>query len=362
MSIGGQWIAPYHGTNEGTLVLDVDEIDDHFEAIVHVWDDHNQTPNWVTWFPTPSRSTSQRLEDLNIYLLDALGNPIIDAPLSELKSAGVQFPVRANVEFALGAPNALTVSWSTTNGGNGKAIAARSKAGEQSVTQPLPCDTWRSYKEFVGSLERNRYIFRGQSNSKWRLRTSFHRTWRANLRAFEAVDTRLLHQTLSALTKNKFDLRDPIHNLSFLSLVQHHGYPTPLLDWTRSPYVAAFFAFRDVDVRNIDQEDKIRIFKLDAWEWNKINQGTKLYLSRPQLVISDAIPFDNPRFVPQQSISTVSTVDDIEAHIQSAEARVGKTILEVIDLPATIRKEVISELALMGVTAGSLFPGIDGAC
>jgi hypothetical protein len=84
--------------------------------------------------------------------------------------------------------------------------------------------------------------------------------------------------------------------------------------------------------------------------------------SPPLVVLVQALPLENPRAIPQQSVSSISTVDDIETHIRDAEAGSEKTFLQVIDLAATARREVLSELALMGITAGSLFPGVDGAC
>jgi hypothetical protein len=66
--------------------------------------------------------------------------------------------------------------------------------------------------------------------------------------------------------------------------------------------------------------------------------------------------------VPQQALSTVANVDDIEEFIAFNERQRKKTYLEVIDLPVVERAQIMQELSLMGITAGSMFPGLDGAC
>ena len=44
------------------------------------------------------------------------------------------------------------------------------------------------------------------------------------------------------------------------------------------------------------------------------------------------------------------------------ENRAGKPYLSAIDLHVGEQRAVMQDLALMGITAGSLFPGLDGAC
>jgi hypothetical protein len=78
--------------------------------------------------------------------------------------------------------------------------------------------------------------------------------------------------------------------------------------------------------------------------------------------ILEPLAINNPRVVPQQSVSMVTNVEDLEKYIQGREKASNISFLTCIDLPADERSTVIRELDLMGINAGSMFPGLDGAC
>jgi len=161
-----------------------------------------------------------------------------------------------------------------------------------------------------------------------------------------------------------FDIPDEFG--AFLNLIQHHGYPTPLLDWTYSPYVAAFFAYRRITndmAAKADPNARVRVFVFDQQEWKTDWQQILLLLFPGlNLSIGEFMAIENERMIPQQAASTVTSVDDIEAYIKHKEETKKKNYLSAIDLPVRDRGDVVRDLRYMGITAGSLFPGLDGAC
>ena len=109
--------------------------------------------------------------------------------------------------------------------------------------------SWTELKDWSDQRNRqNRYVFRGQGDSTWPLRTSLARHFIANKiksdewRKRELKMYRMFRERLLSLCPGMYDNWNPI---DILSLMQHHGTPTRLLDFTYSPLVASYFALRD---------------------------------------------------------------------------------------------------------------------
>ena len=227
---------------------------------------------------------------------------------------------------------------------------------------------WNEYKEHASTLLEKKLFYRGQEKP-YKLRTAYHRKGRYNVSRFIDTDIPMLYRHLSARTSHVFNLDLPDENGAFLNLAQHHGYPTPLLDWTYSPYVAAFFAFRNIS-KDEESEDPVRIWIFDHQEWKKSwNQLMRLDVPGLHLSVMEFLAIENARLIPQQAVTTMTNIDDIEAYLLEKETIIQKDksdktfkYLRAIDISKSERNKVMKELAFMGITAASMFPGLDGVC
>ena len=361
-TIGGQWIGTYSGTNNGSIVVDIDEMRDRYVGVARLADANSGLPPSIAFFETSSKRLPTKFS-ANIRPLDPRTGQASTAELLKETFPDVIFPTSAEVRFSLTADR-LNIDWKTEIGTHSSATLPRSQAAKPSKYPKLEM-SWDDFHRYVSTLEFRRFIFRGQ-NRPWRLRTNFHRTGRANLNRFLAEDIQALHNNLSARTRHIFDLDRPKENGAFFNLVQHHGYPTPLLDWTYSPYVAVYFAYRgalNIPGADLGKRARVRLFMFDKEEWSKdFLQLQNLTPVGRHFSIMEFIAINNERMIPQQALSSVTNVDDIEGYIQEKEEETGKSYLSIIDLPVSDRKTVMRELSTMGITAGSLFPGLDGAC
>jgi hypothetical protein len=362
--LNGQWMGQYAGTTGGRIILNIDERETAYQGSAYlVPGDAKTLPATAAFFGTSDKnvSTFQFRTDA-ILAIDP--DTLSAVPWEKVKHRFPETIAFSQYADATGSldDDSLKLSWKSDLDATGECTLPRSAAGKPSELAAASMN-WPEYKAHVAALKGRRYLFRGQ-DGPWRLRTSFHRTGRADLNRFLLEDTKSLLNHLSARTRHFFRLEIPDELGAFFNLVQHHGYPTPLLDWTYSPYVAAFFAYRYAPRKRNGQAAsgrKVRIHILDLKWKHDYQQWLYLLFPAPQISIAEFISIENERMIPQQAASTLSSVDDIEGYIKSKESEKTK-YLSAIDLPVEERDTVMEDLSYMGITAGSLFPGIDGAC
>ena len=226
----GQWIGRYMGYSEGTIIVNVDERTSYYQGVAYLNEDNKALPNTAAFFKSKTKDRDfQFRTDLILPINPFSGNVDSWENIRKHYPENVAVSEYADVTGTWD-DTALSLSWSTALGVTGSCILPRTKADRPSELVPRNM-RWEGYKKYVANLKGRRYLFRGQTKP-WRLRTSFHRTGRADLGRFLSEDIQALHRHLSARTRHVFNLDIPNENGAFFNLVQHHGYPTPLLDWT----------------------------------------------------------------------------------------------------------------------------------
>ncbi len=354
----GQWIGKTKGDYEGKIIINIDDLGEYYEGVSYVFPDNIKLPSSVAFFQTKDKKPKNEFKAVTIPINRITGLPLLREDFEKIypgithsKEADVIIHFKEN-ELYLNAKTDIGIRMESN-------IVKKPHTTSSDVMGDIKA--WKEFKSFVSKLSRRKNLFRGQQKP-WKLRTSFHRKGRYDLSRFIRIDIPQLHRNLCARTAHVFNLYIPDENGAFFNLVQHHGYPTPLLDWTYSPYVAAFFAFRDIP-KNEASEDYVRIFVFDNEKWKSHwQQYVFLETGILHLSIMEFLAIDNERLIPQQAATTATNIDDIESYIKDRETEKKCSYLTAIDISVSERNKVMRELSFMGITAGSLFPGLDGAC
>lgn len=227
---------------------------------------------------------------------------------------------------------------------------------------PISEYTWKEFKNYC--LETQFHpgtIFRGQSNCEWHLDPSYTRFIDgSNFRKYFEIILPEAKRLVASYIDYDFDLTSQDDQNRLIGLLQHHGFPTPLLDWTNSPYVAAYFAFIDIAYRE-PESDYIAVWLFNA-EYSVRFIEEKLCECPFHIILPDHR--FNKRLLAQDGLFTLSlsplSLDEELSPIMDELDHPG--LLQKVIIPVEESRFALKDLSLMGIHAGNLFEGIDGVC
>jgi hypothetical protein len=232
------------------------------------------------------------------------------------------------------------------------------------------------WEDYVAQTEGQAgWAFRGEISAHWPLVTSLAR--RLQTYCPEASLWPLREQRALRVFRRKAhiyldDASVIADDLRCLALMQHHGAPTRLLDFTKSPYVAAFFALEDAvgDAavyalntpalwsaapafdRSLTRE---RIDLRQAGHYERYFLHNKL----PVLWFGEPSAMDK-RLVAQSGLFVVPGRIDLPLADILLGYGMNEPLLVKYVLPLAVRAQAMQALYRMNVTNASLFPDLEG--
>ncbi len=244
----------------------------------------------------------------------------------------------------------------------------------------------RSWNELVDALFeqswkqdiyrfRSNFAFRGLSDARYELKTSLTRLGGS----YWELEKHLMRNFRKYAHRNVVE-KDLIWN--WLSVAQHHGLPTRLMDWTYSPFVAMHFATCNVNRYDRDGViwclDYVRGHELlppslrsllelegcHAFTVPLLSEGALRLEEFDSLAGEEFVVFFEPpslddRIVNQYALFSV--MSNPRVHLDIWLERHSDLWRKVI-IPASLKWEIRDKLDQANITERVLFPGLDGMC
>jgi hypothetical protein len=268
------------------------------------------------------------------------------------------------------------------------------EAGWKSWCQSVDAPGWSELQDLLHErFHHKTLLFRGHSDESWNLEPTLERVTKKQFPRSGVIQLPPSEHEKSLIYRFQRRAHQYISNppadhalVDWLALMQHHGAPTRLLDWTLSPYVALYFALEEakpgqncciwaVDGEGLreaaDRHDlAYELEVVRGYDW--LNEQLLLE-DNPTIIVEVNPARMNERVAAQQGVflcnlgfgkSFNNVMEDIAGEynglVEAGREPDGPPLIRVITIRHSLRVEMLTALNRMNINRASLFPGLDG--
>lgn len=229
------------------------------------------------------------------------------------------------------------------------------------IIEEIVYDDWKKFKaEIIQELfgdnyfRRGVFIFRGQANPEWKLEPSFDRIFESLCKK-DKIDA--MKELLDVFKQESegLDVPSDVWNdeIKALALGQHYGLPTRLLDWTESPYIAAFFAFNDAIV-NCQVSEYVAIWALKTSAENIWNEDFGVQIVNVPSIGNIRIRNQYGKFTLLKT--PFNCLEEYVTHFDDEPKQLLKFLIH-----SSAAKDAIADLDAMGINYTRIYPELIGS-
>lgn len=271
------------------------------------------------------------------------------------------------------------------------------REGDPEIDGLIPAcrvESWEKFLEAMRDPQHNRasseWVYRGQRGGDWPLASTLGRKFDGGSIPDDKRQ-QLLSQFELSMRGRGYDLsafNGEDAEIEKWAIGQHNGLLTPLLDWTRSPFIALFFAFNTADDAEKNPSRAVYCVNMSALR-NALGDQT---------LFRDPMGHNNSRLVNQAGLFTMVPDDDDNfasyvintlqeegvisaepvtqtAAVESPDSEESvveytitdnlsdqlKQYIQKIHIPNSGRMDCLATLRKMNIHNGTLFPDAQGA-